>query len=309
MPKDKIARDVVWKEVIKDEFKRLKKALDCAGLKILEEKVADSKDFKEIEHQRILVESVKQGIFLKLKRMNKSIPSFLEKERGRPKWEICLAGLRYLGQKLPSSILLRNIFPMLKMEKVGEILSSYADRVCEVLQSLYDFLKRAEQYLKNYEKGFRILSEFNKQNPELAKLYATLKTFKLEEEFKNFRDSLEKAASGTIEIFIEGPIKLYLMISKSAFLIIFKVLTQESILKLTQDSDELKDLTTFHKHIHQAVEKSETLDITFQLLRLSLPEYLKLLEKEYERLRGQFPTEELQRAFLERFESGVIFKE
>lgn len=307
MPKEN--RDMVWKEAKIEELKRFKKALKKAELKILEQKFDKDKDFKEIERFRILVEHAKQSILLRLKRIEKFIPPLLEKEGERSKWEIHLAGLRFLGQKLPLSIALRTAFPMLKMEKVAEILASYTDRMCEVLQSLYDFLKRAQQYLKNYEKGFKILSEFNKQNPELAKLYATLKTFKLDEEFKNFRDSLEKAASGTIEIFIEGPIKLYLMINKSTFLIIFKVLTQESILKLTQDSDELKDLTTFHKHIHQAVEKSETLDITFQLLRLSLPEYLKLLEKEYERLRGQFPTEELRRAFLERFESGVIFKE
>lgn len=318
-----------FKEIKIREKSRMENAVKRAREVVLRDHFPYLHDYtlKEIRDYEELLERLEGLILLGIQGFYKHLPSPLEEVRGRSKWEVYLSGLRYLIRKYPQGFF-RTILALKEWEGFPEKIDAYLEKSVSALSDFYLLAREIRKYCLNYNKGRKIARQYiqiqddkepeeNEENclveedfKNLCRLYASLKSWEQEEEFSRFNNHIEKCQNQFFEVIIEGPIQLYLLIGEETWFFILKILTIEHLgdFFLEKDKKELHDLREINKLIYKTIENSEF----YQTLKSFIREFLKIyvddLKRSQERLRGQYPTRELKRKFVKRFERGEIFR-
>lgn len=235
--------------------------------------------------------------------------SIFEEKNGRGRQDIFASGLRKVWQKFPSSYFFRFVLPMFKLdEDLGEKTRSLAAEWLELTHFSQKALAEIDKYLKNYSKGQKILEAYRSENKELLRLYASLKTWEEKEKFEKFFADFESLLERGVEVFVFGPIQLYLMLNRETFLLIFKMFSSEKLSEIESESEKAyQEVMAWHDFCHRFLERFLPLHLLREASRRIVKEYIRLLKEGEEGLRQQLPTKELKKRFVERFEKGLLF--
>ena len=237
-----------------------------------------------------------------------SLPLF-EDEESRSHWNVYLEGMRGILRDYRHSHLLRAIFPMLKIGELGEKTHAWAEEALELLHTAEVFLEGLDRYLQALAEGQKILASYGRSKHEgLARVYASLKTWEETKDFEKFAENFEKLLDQTVTVVVEGPIQLYLMLSREGFLLIFRALSAVKLDDRKLRDRDLASLMKLHEDFKGRVESWEARKRSHRLIRHALEIYCEQWRREQEERRSFLPTEDLRKRFVERFERGELFK-
>ena len=297
-----------FNKVKRREVGRFRRAVGQAVEQLLAEKYEQTREVEEYRAYVRTCEFVKNLMSTVDLAADRVGPLF-ERQGERTKWEIYLSGLRKLFRDLPDSYLFRFVLPMFGLEEFEEKMVAYSGRWLDGLHAGHRFFGQTERYLANLERGENIMSEYEaKQSEDLARLYASLKTWESQEDAGNFFDAMADFVDTTIEVVIAGPVHLYLMLGRDTFLVLFKSLNIGNLGSLREEDEEFAELLALHDYLHQAVEQSTTLTLLQEVSARAGKAYVQAAREEAERMRSQLPTQDLKRNFVRRYEAGVLFQ-
>lgn len=288
------------------ELKRFLEALET-GQKNLFQQKSQKMSPEKFYHYVSFLELNKLLLFQLAEEISENLLSMRESDRDRSKWEIYVSGLRFIGRFFRKGYVSNVIFPLLEMEQIVVYINSLVEESLNVLNNIQKVGSLVEIYAANYSWAAEQTEAIKKKERRLCLRYASLKTWELEEEFFEFTDCLQKAILGSIEIFIEGPIKLYVMLGRERFLLILRALTAERLSEMKEMDKYLSDALNILITLSSLIEKSDLLNALRELLPESLSQHVKIWKEEQESIRGELPTRELRRLFIERFENGTLF--
>jgi hypothetical protein len=231
-----------------------------------------------------------------------------ESEGGRGNWEVYLSGLRRLFRDMPHSYLFRFVLPMFGLEDLREQLVAYSVKWLDQTHAAHRYFREADRYLSSFKQGIETAEDFGSKDKSLVRLYASLKTWETQPELNSFVSDLEEFLSSSVEVFIAGPIQLYLMLSRDTMTMIFKTLSVGKLSELTGAQRDVSELTKFSDFIHGTVEKSSTLEVTREVIARAVKEYVQDFREEQARVRAQLPSRTMREEFVQRFEAGVLFQ-
>lgn len=237
-----------------------------------------------------------------------SMSTLFETTDERSNWEIYLSGLRRLFRSMPDSYLFRFVLPMFGLEGLREKVVAYSQKWLEQVHASQKYLRETDRYLSNLERGAGIAADYGADNLDVVRLYASLKTWQSKAEFDSFMDDLEDFLTSSIEVFVSGPIQLYLMLNRDTMLLIFKTLSVGRLGELGEGHSEYQELMKLSDFVREMVENSETLEVGRKIISSAAKEYAIDLRREQERLRAQLPSYSMKRGFVQRFEAGALFK-
>ena len=290
------------------ELRRFHQAVDKAIDQLLAAKYEETRDYaahRQFAGTCTFVKNVSRAVDLVADKM---LPLF-ERRDERTNWEVYLSGLRKLCRDLPESYLFRFVLPLYGLEDVQGKVLSYTGRWLEGLHAAHKFFREAERYLGHLEQGEQIAGAYEAAGGEdLARLYASLKTWESDEEAQGFCDAVAEFLDTTLEVLVVGPIQLYLMLGRDSFTLIFKTLSVGRLADLREGDAEYAELLGLHEFVHGLVENSATLAVLREVGARAGKLYAQSLREEENRLRGQLPTRDLRRSFIRRYEAGVLFR-
>lgn len=240
---------------------------------------------------------------------DRALPLF-ERRGERSTWEVYLSGLRKLCRDLPESYLFRFVLPMYGLDEFQSKVVAYANHWLDGLHSAHKYFAQAEVYLGHLARGEEIAAEYEaKGGEDLARLYASVKTWDNDADLDGFLDSAAEFLDNTFEVIVTGPIQLYLMLGRDTFLLLFKAATIGKVSELREGDREYAELLAFHDFVHAGIEQSRTLNVLREVSGAAAKLYVESLREETARLRGQLPTRDLKRSFVRRYEAGVLFRQ
>lgn len=236
-----------------------------------------------------------------------SLPLF-ENEESRARWNVYLEGMRGVLRDYRHSHLLRAILPMLKAGELGEKSHAWTEEALELLHTAEIFLEGLDCYLQALAKGQEILAAYGRsRNEGLARVYASLKSWEESKDFEKFAANFEKLLNQSVTVVVEGPIQLYLMLSREGFLLIFRALSAVKLEDRKLRDRDLASLMKLHDDFKGRVEGWEARKRSSRLIRRALEIYFERWRQKQEERRSLLPTEELRKRFPERFERGELF--
>ena len=292
----------LFEKVAAEEFERLQESRQEA----IEAFLAEAKDIEELQLRMKVADLAKALIEIAQGMLDFPL---LEETEDKPNWERYLSGPRGLLRDFLRSHLLTMILPSLKVEELGEKLMAFAREWLKLLHLSEKVLRELDRYVDARVRASEITSQYKVDNETLERRYASLKTWEKDEKLERFSENLEDLLDKTLEVIVEGPVQLYLMVSREGFLLIFRALMLERIGDLTLEDKDLDSLMALHDEIHRRIEESESIKLLQDLFGKIFAEYLEDWRKEQKELRELFPTERLRELFVERFEEGTIFGE
>lgn len=309
-PKKNLASVEVLEEIAKEELGRFKKALNKASSSYFDEQ-SEGLDPKKV-----------RDLFNKINRAS-SIISFLaddayetafslmkeNEEKGeRKSWDAHLNGVRTMSRTTPKGYALSLVAKFLKLEETTDKIASLISRSTEVQSDIYRVAEKVKKFVDHYEWAKKQAKKFGSTNNELVQKYACLKTWERKEEFDQFSSMAERTTNEIIEVFIEGPIKLYLMISPEQLMIIIQgLVVRDAFSFMNAEKRGLDDSLTLLLNSQKAVEKSPLFKIIRELLAESLKKYHSLWKEENEEIRSSVLDEDRAKRFVECFENGTLF--
>ena len=301
-------RKEAYQQVVKRERKRFQRALEAAIKELLSQKYEAGEEYKEYERYVETCQRIESSLALWEPVAEELFPLFVQ-TKGRSNWEMYLAGLRQLHRRFPDSHLFRATLSTYKLEDLKEKLVGFSRRWLDLLHEADEALRQVDKYLGNLAKAQEIMASYGNENKGLVRLYASLKTWEKEEDFEKLFDDLRRFLDIGIEVFVLGPIQLYLMLSRDAFLLIFKALTVDKLSKLEEEREgKYDDLMALHDFVYGLVRDSLTRQAMQEVLEATMEEYIKDLREEHTKLRQQVPGKERKRRFVQYFEEGTLFK-
>lgn len=290
------------------ELRRFHRAVDKAIEELLDTKYTETRsveEYRQFASACALVKNLSRMVDLWADRAE---PLF-ESEGERTKWEVYLSGLRKLGRDMPESYLFRFVLPMFGLEDLREKVVAYSGRWLDGLHSAHQCLGEVERYLRHLERGTEIAREYEADPGEdLPRLYASLKTWERQDDLDAYCRALGDFADTTVEVLIAGPVQLYLMLGPETFTLIFKSLTVGRLGDLAGNDEEYVELMSLHGFLQRLVGESTTLALLREVAARAARTYSESVREESIRLRAQLPTQDLKRAFVRRYESGVLFR-
>ncbi|MCL5960991.1 MAG: hypothetical protein M1358_17095 [Chloroflexi bacterium] len=296
-----------YREVKRREIRRFHAAVDSVVDNLLLKKYDETRNAEEYRDYSRICGLVKSNLHT-LDLMADQMGVLFERTSERSNWEIYLTGLRKTARKLPDSYLFRFVLPMLGLETLREKLSAYSIRCLDQFHTAHKTLQETDRYLQNLTRGYGIAQEYHSDHTDLPRLYSSVKTWESNQDLGRFLGQIQDLLDLTVEVFIAGPIQLYLMIGRDTFLAVFKALTVGKLNDLQQGDREQFEMLQLHDFLHNSAASSKTLEITQEILREAVKEYTKRFREEHEALRGQLPTQEIRRRFIHRYESGILFQ-
>jgi len=304
---EKSGKEEAYRQVMERELKRFHCAVDAAIEGLLSQKYEAADHYQEYEEYAKACQRVKSGLGMVDLVADTLSPLFVERT-GRMNWEVYLAGLRQIHRLFPDSHLFQATLSTYKLEDLKEKLRAFSRRWLDFLHEADGALRQVDQYLGNLFGAREIMAGYGNENESLARLYASLKTWEKGEDFEKLFDDLHRFLDTGIEVFIVGPMQLYLMLSRDTFLLIFKALTVDKLNRLEEESSHYDDAMALHDFIYGLVRDSQTRQVMQEVLEAAVAEYVKDLEEEHTKLRQQVPSRERQRRFVQYFEEGTLFK-
>ncbi len=289
------------------ELRRFHQAVDKVIDQLQTEKYEQTRDHGEYR-QYVAVCTFVKNLTRAVDLLSDKLPALFEQEGERTKWEVYLSGLRKLCRDLPDSYLFRFVLPLYGLDDFQAKVVSYADRWLDGLHAAHRFFAEAERYLGHLERGEQIAAEYQAAAGEdLARLYASLKTWEGEREMGAFFEAVAEFTDTTLEVLVVGPLQLYLLLGRDTCMLIFKALSVGRLSDLREGEAEYAELLGLHDFVHGLVERSATLGLLREMSVRVGKVYAQSLREEETRLRGQLPTDDMKRSFIRRYEAGVLF--
>lgn len=295
-PLNQSSKQAVFEALVAEGFEQLGRS----SQKAIEEFLAEAKGEKEeLRLRRKTANFVRALIGI-----TQGVGDFplYEETGGRTNWELYLSGLRGLLRDLLDSYSLTIVLPLLELNELGEKLTALSKDGLGLLHSTERVFHELDKYINARVYAAGRTSAYGVDNETLEETYASLKTWKDDEELERFSEDLEDFLDRTLVVIVEGPIQLYLMISRRGFLLIFRALMLKRIGDLSLEDSDLDSLMALHDVIHGRFEEAEGIKLFQALLRKIADQYLEDWREEQKHLRELFPTRESKKAFVERFE-------
>jgi len=308
-----LTTDKAFAELKSRELRRFHGAVHHAMDALLAQKYEETRKPEEYKRYTRACNTIKEGLGLLDLALDRLPPLFDrsgdEESDARPNWEVYLSGLRNLFRKMPDSYLLRFVLPMFGLESLSEKLTAYSKLWLGSLHASHVLLRETDRFLINLERAQRLAQEYDDSNVTLQRLYASVKTWESNDELEAFMAAMQKFLDSSLEVFILGPIQLYLMLDKGSMTMIFKALSVGRLSELRERDIQCDELLKLHEYVHKSVEDSTVLEVARTVLSEASKEYVKRLRQEQRNLRGQLPSQELRYRFVQRFESGALFRQ
>ena len=202
-----------------------------------------------------------------------SLPLF-EMEGDRPLWDVYLEGTRGLLRDYRTSFLLSAIIPLFKLGEVGSKTASLDEEALKLLHSGQLVLKDLDTYVESRAFARSILQAFGKdEDGLLGKVYAVAKVWEDEEAFENFTRVFEQMLDQSMTVVIEGPIQLYLMLSKDEMTLIFKALSGRVADDREIGARQLASALALHEELQEKFRNSRIRECCMKIFRLGLKRY------------------------------------
>lgn len=301
-----------FEEIKKEERRRFRKSIKKAREAVLVSRFPHlhDKTLKEIRDYERLLDQLQGLLSLGVDEFYKHLPSPLEEIRERSSWEVYLAGLMYLCRRFPRGFFRKVVLALEEWEDFPDKVDAYSEKCLEGYSDFVNLAQELKRYCEYYKKGREIVQEYGEWHKDIWRLYASLKTWEKDSEFQTFEDYLRTSQRQFFEVIIEGPIQLYLFIGEETWFFILKILTIENLGDFFSDKDrkELRDLRDIHKFWYNLIKHSESFETFKKFVKETLKIYVDDYLEEEKRLRSQYPTTELRKKFIRRFESGELFK-
>jgi hypothetical protein len=298
----------VLKELANTEHGRFIRALEKAAEKLRTTGV-EGLSAEEILERSKRLEKATMLISIASEEVMDSTFGLLEdsshKRRG---WEEYVGAARTVARPARAGFVLRHLAREIKLDETADNLAALIHRGVEVLNCVQISLSDAKRFTEAYEFAVKQSDSYSAKEKRLCRKYATLKTWTKKEEMDHFTSAAEAAINGSIEVIIEGPVKLYLMISPEQFLFILRGLAADNAFEfLTAKEDRFASALASILNVQTMVERSPLFSITRTLLGEGLKEWLVLFKEEQESIRKEFVCEEYAKTFVEMFEDGTLF--
>lgn len=294
------SRQKFFEKLAAREFKRLRESFRKATAALL----AEAENSEELQLRERVSNLAKDLIEITQGMID--FPLF-EETRGKTNWDLYLSGLRGLLRDFLKSHYLTAILPVLGAKELGEKLTAFSQEGLELLHLTETVLRELDHYVDARVQASETTSAYQVENETLEAVYASLKTWEKEKELQRFSETFEALLEKTLVVIVEGPIHLYLMISREGFLLIFKAMMLKRIGDRSLEDKDLDSLMVFHDQVYKRIEEAKSIRLLQDLFRRILEEYLADWRKKQRQLRELFPTQELKESFVERFERGTIF--
>jgi hypothetical protein len=209
----------------------------------------------------------------------------------KSRWDIWSSSAKQLTTGMIESKLYKMVLPLFGLQEVGETLLAY-----DVL--LQEYVKNSKKIKPHIEKYDNYLLEASKNlltpSKSLIELYASVKTWQKDEDFDEFMDSWPDYVSSKVEIIVEGPIKLFLQLSRDAFLLLLKIPT----VKDKESAQRTRDLETFMTDFYDAVHDAEFFDNFCHYSRAIIDTYITSFRELFPDNRKILPTTEARKNFI-----------
>ncbi|MBI2953302.1 MAG: hypothetical protein HYY30_03245 [Chloroflexi bacterium] len=294
-------------EVKRRELRRFHGAVDSVVEGLLLKKYEETRKADEYRDYARVCGLIKSNLHTLDLIADKTGPLF-ETTDERSNWEIYLSGLRHILRKTSDSYLFKFVLPMLGLDGVREKLSAYTVKCLDQLHASQKTMREVDGYVRNLSKGCAIGQEYRAQDNELPRLYASIKTWSSKDDLDHFLTGLAEFLDVSVEVFVVGPVQLYLMLGRDAFMMIFKALSVGKLSELRESDRHYEDTMRLHEFVNGLMANSTTVQVMQEVMKESVKEYTKRLRDEQERLRAQLPTKELKQRFAQRYESGILFR-
>lgn len=286
--------DKASSNIIKDLWSNTSNVIDYDKLKILH-------DFCDFSTQVgfMFIEKHLSNLFIKNK-----------EEVERSPYNIYSTGLRKVTTRLSKSMLIKKVIPFFNLENVVDVVEIHKNQLSEFLKYLDVFFNEVEKYSTNLDSGTDKIKSEDKKSDLFIRLYATLKTWTVDDDFYTFIDNFNKFLNFGFELIIVSPIELYLKLGKDEIIVIWKMLValdQEEL----RDSLNIADSIKFSDHLYNSI-KDETRDLGIiheiqKLFRETIKVYVDTFKKDQESLRSLIGSKEERKNFIEKYEKGTIF--
>lgn len=311
------------------ELKRLHQACNKASKKILKDRYGKlaEKDYNKVRgyHQWVtstisLLGSIFSSRWERLYQKREGDLSSFRVLKDRSRYDIYESGIRRFLKKYPQSYWTSHVIKIFNLGDIQNRILEHTDNFLNWLRFFGGINKLTEVYLNNLDRGVDMAKDYSGRDVEdlyeddLVRLYGYLKTWEDQEDLDEFMKDLDYLFDNTIELYIEGPIKLYLKLSKDKYLVIFKALTAEKQSDLPYIDEEQKEVMDAHGEFYDMVKEEMEEDTGFlynivELAKKTRENYIKSFKEDVNRLKFLFPSQELRRQFIRKYESGFIFRE
>jgi len=295
-------RQDAWEKAVAREFGRLKRCSQKVTARFL----AEANDPEEL-HLRESVATIVQSLLNIASQGAAELPIF-EETREAVNWDIYISGFRGLLRDHLRSYVLTALLPLIGAKELGEKWSSLAQEGLELLRLAEIVFRELDRSIDARVRAREITAAYGVENEDLEALYASLKTWETDEELQKFTEDFADLLDKTVEVIVEGPIQLYLMISREGFILIFKGLMSTKVGDPEFEDQDLFRLMALHNEVRAKVEQSAAIKLFQEFVEALFDEYLESWKKRQKRLRGLFPTQALRDSFVQRFERGVILR-
>lgn len=289
------------------ELRRFHKAVDKVVEGLLLEKYESTRQAGEFRRYAKTCGFVKDSLRA-LDMLTEHSGALFDRANDRSNWEVYLSGLRRLFRQMPDSYLFRFVLPMFGLDDLGEKVSAYSQKWLDQTHAAQKVLRETERYLGNLDRGASVAADYRADDLEMVRLYASLKTWQSKEEFEAFVDDVDEFLASSVEVFVSGPVQLYLMLSRDTMLLIFKSLSVGKLTDLRDGESDYAELMRFSDFVRSLVQDSETLRLSREIVVRATKEYVSDLRRDQERLRAQLPDRATKRSFVQRFETGALFR-
>lgn len=303
---------MINQEIIKRERERFRKSIQKAREVILKNHLSTTnlKDHDSFQKYTGRLSQVASLAALVSDKVFDNFPKLFEEKQGRPMWEIYLSGARYLARRTSQGVFVSFLASYFELEDLVAKVNSYLESAVSGSADIYNLMREIDKYSEHYNKARKICVPYEKENQKFerqCRIYAVLKSWLKEDEFQTMQTALNKGSDQAFKVIIEGPIQLYLVISRETFFFILKFLTGKNSIDISKERKELDDANDLHSFIYGLVEGSDK--IFRNLITEALKFYHNDLIDELRELRSEFPSDDRKRRFIERFETGELFKD
>lgn len=294
------------------EHRNLEKSIEEARGKVLSDHFPSlqNKSIDELRDYEKLLNQLQGLLSLATDKFYQHLPSPLEEVRERSVWEVYLSGLRYLFRRYPQGFFRQTNLAVGELQDPLEKTDAYCDKCLEGFSAIAELVQEIKKYCEHYKTGQEIIQHYGQWPKDIVRLYASLKTWTRDDEFEIFENRVHAAQKQIFEVIIEGPIQLYLLVGEENWFFVLKTLTVERFQDFFSDKNkkDLQDLRELHRAVYETVEISTTYETFKQFFQESLRIYVEDSLKDAKQLRNQYPTDDLRRKFIRRFETGEIFR-
>jgi hypothetical protein len=291
----------------KREIRRFHRAVDRVIDGLLLEKYESTRQAEEYRKAADTCALVRSWLHM-LDSWGELAEKLFEKTDDRSNWEVYLSGLRRLLRQMPDSYMFRFVLPMFGLEDLREKVIAFSGQWQEQIHASHKFLRGAESYVLNMDAGSALASEYGGCQRETIRLYASLKTWSTNDQLDNYLRDLEGFLTSTVEVFISGPVQLYLMLSRDTMFMIFKALSVGRLNELGDGDKEYAEIMKLSDFVRDALADSEVVATSREVVTRAVKGYVSSLRAEEIRLRAQLPDRATKYSFVQRFESGVLFR-